>query len=280
VSATGFGGMHLSIDGRPPEDVSLRVIHAALDAGVTLIDTADVYCLSHLDIGHNERLIARALGSWRGPRDTVVVATKGGLERPDGRWTSNGRPEHIIRACDRSLLALGVERIELYQLHAPDPRVPFKESVGALAELVSSGKVRWAGLSNVSVEEIETARGILPIVSVQNRLSLFFREAVAEGVVAYCDRHGLGFLAYSPIGGGRLNLKLPSHPVVAKIAARRGRSAHAVALAWVLAQGPSVIPIPSARTVAHAEDSARSSDLVLDGEELADLDRAEFSAAR
>lgn len=277
VSAVGFGGMHVSIDGRPSEDASIRVIHASLDSGVTLIDTADVYCLSHLDIGHNERLIARALKSWKGPREQVVVATKGGLERPDGRWTNNGRPEHLFRACDASLKALGVERIDLYQLHAPDPSVPFKESVGALAELAAKGKVRWAGLSNVSVEEIEEARKITPIVSVQNRLNPFFREALEEGVVAHCDREGLGFLAYSPAGGGRLNLKLPSHPVVKKIAERRKISAHAVVLAWVLGQGRSVIVIPSARTVAHAVDSAKASDIELDEQELADIDQAEFS---
>lgn len=280
VSAIGFGGMHLSIDGRPTEDVALRVLQASLDSGVTLIDTADVYCLSHLDIGHNERLIARALSSWKGPRDQVIVATKGGLERPDGRWTSNGRPEHLFRACDRSLQALGVERIDLYQLHAPDSRVPFKESVGALAELVRRGKVRWLGLSNVSVDEIETARRITPIKTVQNRLNPFFREALEEGVVDYCGREGLGFLAYSPTGGGRLNLKLPSHPVVKQIAGRRRVSAHAVVLAWVLAQGPTVMAIPSARTVEHAVDSARAAELELEEQELRDIDRAEFSIAR
>jgi aryl-alcohol dehydrogenase-like predicted oxidoreductase len=280
LSAVGFGGMHLSIDGRPPEDVALRVIHASLDAGVTLIDTADVYCLSHLDIGHNERLIAQALRTWKGPREQVIVATKGGLERPDGRWTSNGRPEHLVRACDRSLKALGVERIDLYQLHAPDRRVPFKESVGAMAELVGAGKVRWVGLSNVSVEEIEEARQITPIISVQNRLNPFFREALEEGVVEHCNQHGLGFLAYSPAGGGRLNLRLPTHPVVKKIAERRRISAHVVVLAWVLAQGSSVIPIPSARTVEHAVDSAGACEVELDAEELADIDRAEFSTGR
>jgi aryl-alcohol dehydrogenase-like predicted oxidoreductase len=279
-SVVGFGGMHLSIDGRPPEDVALRVIHASLDAGVTLIDTADVYCLSHLDIGHNERLIAKALGSWKGPREKIIVATKGGLERPDGRWTNNARPEHLFRACDRSLKALGVERIDLYQLHAPDPRVPFKESVGALAELVQAGKIRWVGLSNVSVEEIETARWITAIASVQNRLNPFFREALEEGVVQHCDGAGLGFLAYSPVGGGRLNLRLPTHPIVRKIADRRRASPHTVVLAWVLAQGKSVIVIPSARTVEHAVDSAHASELELDEEELRDIDQAEFSIAR
>lgn len=278
--AVGFGGMHLSIEGRPPEDAGIRVIHASLDAGVTLIDTADVYCLSHLDIGHNERLVAAAIRTWNGPRDQVLVATKGGLERPDGRWTSNARPEHLFRACDRSLKALGVERIALYQLHAPDPKVPFQESVGALAELARMGKVRWVGLSNVSVEEIAEARRITPITSVQNRLNPFFTESLDDGVVEYCSREGLGFIAYSPTGGGRLNLKLPGHPVVRKIADRRRVSPHAVVLAWVLAQGETVIAIPSARTVEHAVDSARAADLELDEQELRDIDTAEFSTTR
>jgi aryl-alcohol dehydrogenase-like predicted oxidoreductase len=280
VPAKGFGGMHLSIDGRPPEDVALKVIHAALDAGVTLIDTADVYCLSHLDIGHNERLIARALAGWKGPAETIRVATKGGLERPDGRWVSNGRPEHLFRACDRSLQALGVERIELYQLHAPDPRVPFLESVEALAELARLGKVREIGLSNVSVEEIERARRVIPIASVQNRLNPFFREALDEGVVEYCSREGILFLAYSPVGGGRLNLTLPGHPAVKRIADRRRISPHAVVLVWVRTRGSTVVPIPSARTVDHAVDSAKAADLTLDEEELHDIDTAKFSTAR
>jgi aryl-alcohol dehydrogenase-like predicted oxidoreductase len=280
VTVIGFGGMHLSIEGRPSEEVGIRVIHASLDAGVTLIDTADVYCLSHLDIGHNERLIAQAVRTWKGPRDQVLIATKGGMERPDGAWVRNGRPEHLFRACDRSLKALGVERIALYQLHAPDPRVPFKESVGALAELVNRGKVRWVGLSNVSVEEIEVARRIIPIQSVQNRLNPFFRESLEEGVVMHCGEGKVGFLAYSPTGGGRLNLKLPSHPVVKKIAERRKLSPHAVVLAWVLAQGPTVVAIPSARTVEHAVDSVRAADVELDEDELRDIDAAEFSTAR
>jgi aryl-alcohol dehydrogenase-like predicted oxidoreductase len=138
--------MHLSIAGRPAEAQGIRVIHAALDAGVTLIDTADVYCLNQHDIGHNERLIAEALASWAGRRDTVIVATKGGLLRPDGRWENDARPEQLRAACDRSLLALGTDRIDLYQLHAPDPHVPFADSVGELSRLRERGKIRGVGL--------------------------------------------------------------------------------------------------------------------------------------
>jgi aryl-alcohol dehydrogenase-like predicted oxidoreductase len=271
--------MHLSIRERPPEAESVGVIRAALDAGVRLIDTADVYCLDDSDIGHNERLVADALRGWSGPRGDVLVATKGGLTRPGGRWERNGRPEHLRAACDRSLRALDIERIGLYQLHAPDPAVPFEESVGALADLRREGKVRWVGLSNVSVPEIRAAESIVPIASVQNRLNPFFREALADGVVRYCEERGIGFLAYSPTGGGRLNRKLPGHPVLRAMAERLGVSAHALVLAWVLSRSPTVIAIPSARRVEHALDSVRAGQLELSAEDLAAIDRAEFSRA-
>lgn len=277
VAAVGYGGMHLSIEGRPDEAQAIRVIHAALDAGVTLIDTADVYCLGEHDIGHNERLIARAVREWRGLRDSIVIATKGGLTRPGGRWENNGRPAHLRAACERSLRALGVDEITLYQLHAPDPEVPFDESVGALARLREEGKILHAGLSNVSVAQIEAAGNIVQIASVQNRLNPFFREAVDSGVVGHCEAHGIGFLAYSPTGGGRLNTKLPGHPEVADIASRLKASAHAVVIAWVLAQGATVIPIPSARKVEHAVDSTKAANLQLSPEDVETISEAEFS---
>jgi aryl-alcohol dehydrogenase-like predicted oxidoreductase len=279
VSAIGYGGMHLSIVDRPPETEAIRVIHAALDAGVTLLDTADVYCLDDNDIGHNERLIAKALRSWGGARDQLVVATKAGMVRPGGRWERNGRPEHIRQACERSLKALGVSTIDLYQFHAPDANVPFAESVGAFQRLREEGKVRHVGLSNVSVAEIEQAGKLVPIASVQNRLNPFFREAIQDGVVAHCATHGIGFIAYSPVGGGRLNQKLPSHSAVVALAERHGASPHQIVLAWVRAQGATVIPIPSARTVEHALDSVHAAALKLTPEEVAAIDRAEFSRA-
>lgn len=254
----------------------MRVVLAALDAGVRLLDTADVYCRSDEDLGHNERLLARALREWNGPRDELVVATKGGLTRPQGRWERNGRPEHLRRACDRSLTALGVERIDLYQMHAPDPAVPWGESIGMLAELQRAGKVRWLGLSNVSVDQINAARRQVEVVTVQNRLNPFFREALEDGVVAHCERLGIGFLAYSPVGGGRLNRKLPSHPLLERIAATHRASPHAVVLAWVLEQASNVIVIPGARTVEHTLDSWTAGELRLDAEELREIDAAEF----
>jgi len=238
VGIVGYGAWPLSdSDPRPEEDDAVAAVHAALDGGATLIDTADAYCLHEGEVGHNERLVSRALAGWTGPRDDIVVATKGGFVRPNGEWRHNARPEHLRRACDRSLQALGVDRIDLYQLHSPDPEVPFDESVGMLAELREEGKIRWVGLSNVSVDQIRAAQSHVPITSVQNRLNPFFREAIDDGVVAYCDEQGIGFLAYSPVGGGRLNKKLPSHPVLKEIAYRHSVSPHAVVLAWVLANG-------------------------------------------
>jgi aryl-alcohol dehydrogenase-like predicted oxidoreductase len=182
VTCIGFGGMPLSTAGRPDAAESVKVLHASLDAGMTLIDTADVYCLDERDIGHNERLIARALREWSGDPDDIVVATKGGLTRPGQRWDSDARPEHLRSACEASLTALGVEVIDLYQLHRPDPKVPLEDSVEALADLHAEGKIRAVGLSNVSVDEIRRASAIVPIASVQNRLSPFFREALREWV--------------------------------------------------------------------------------------------------
>lgn len=279
VSVIGFGGMPLSIAGRPDEATAIATIHAVLDAGVTLLDTADVYCTDEHDIGHNERLMAKALGSWTGDVSRIIVATKGGMTRNGGAWQRNAHPTHLRAACDRSLKALGVQRIDLYQLHAPDPAIPFLESVGVLAELQRAGKIRWVGLSNVSVEEIQEAMNVVPIVTVQNRLNPFFREAVREGVVRFCEREGIGFLAYSPVGGGRLNKKLPSHPALQPIAERHGVSPHAVTIAWVLARGQTVIPIPAARSVEHALDALTAARIVLDKSELDAIDRAEFSRA-
>jgi aryl-alcohol dehydrogenase-like predicted oxidoreductase len=269
--------MPLSLDRRPAEETAVEVLHASWDAGITFVDTANVYCLDDGDIGHNERLIAKALAAWSGVRASILLATKGGLTRPSGRWESDARPDHLKEACERSLRALGVDCVPLYQLHAPDPDVPFAESVGAMAELRSEGKIRWVGLSNVSVEQIEAAIEIVPVVTVQNRLSPFFREALEDGVVDFCARHGIGFLAYSPVGGGRLNKKLGDHRVLAPIASKHGVSPHEVVLAWVLAQGESVIVIPGARSVANALSSIRAAALTLEDEDLAAIDAAEFS---
>jgi len=277
VSIVGFGGLPLSIAGRPDPATARATLHASFDAGVNLVDTANVYCLDHRDIGHNEWLIAEALREWPGSqgRESILVATKGGFARPRGGWERNGRPSHLRRACEQSLRALGVEQIALYQLHAPDPAVPFEESVGALAELRRQGKIRWVGLSNVTVSQIRAAEAIVPVATVQNRLNPFHREAL-NAVVGYCRERNIGFLAHSPVGGGRLSKKLPTHPVLQRLAARYDASPHAVVIAWVLAQGPTVFAIPGARTSEHARDAASAADLKLTAEEQQEIDEAEF----
>lgn len=268
--------MPLSIQGRPPEDVGRRVLEAALDAGVTLIDTADVYCLNDGDLGHNERLIASVVRG-RPDHERIRIATKAGLRRPGGAWTKDGTPGRIRQACEKSLRALGVEQIWLYQLHAPDPSVPFEASVEAFAELQREGKCRHVGLSNVTVEQIDRAREIVEVQSVQNRLNPYFRESI--DVARECERRGIIFLAYSPVGGGRLTKKIPQFAVLSAIAAKHNCSPHAVVLAWVRATATSVVPIPGARTAEHAADSSRSVDLTLAPDEVEEIDRSEFSRA-
>ena len=161
MSEIGLGAMQLSISGRPDHDQGVATIHAALDAGVTLIDTADAYCLDDSETGHNERLIGAALRSWGGDPSDVLVATKGGHVRPEGRWEVDGSPDHLRAACDASLTALGVEAIGLYQFHRPDPSVPYAESVGVLGDLLDAGKIRMAGISNTSPGQIREAQEVL-----------------------------------------------------------------------------------------------------------------------
>src|SRR5215210_3161966 len=180
VFPIGLGAMPMSLSGRPEEAQSIRAIHAALDAGVNLIDTADAYCAGDDEVGHNERLIAKAL---RGRRDGVLVATKAGHIRPGGAWELDGRPEHIRTACEASLKALETDRIDLYQYHRPDPDVSYAETIGAFKELQDEGKVRWVGISNANVEQIEEACSIVDVVAVQNQLSLEYTSPIAKGEV-------------------------------------------------------------------------------------------------
>lgn len=273
VSAIGLGEMPMSLAGRPDEAQSVRTIHAALDAGVTLIDTADAYCIDESEVGHGERLVARALTAWPGDRDRVLVATKGGHTREGGEWYLDGRPEHLRQACEASLRALGVEAIGLYQFHRPDPKVPFAESVGAMAELKAAGKVRLVGLSNVSVDQIKQARQLVQVASVQNEFSPRFRRS--EGELAFCAAEGIAFLPWSPLGGiGRGRDLGGRHRVFSEVAEAHGVSAQQVALAWQLAKAPAVIPIPGSSRPETITDSAAAASLRLSDDELARLDRA------
>jgi aryl-alcohol dehydrogenase-like predicted oxidoreductase len=276
VGAIGLGGMPMSIEGRPDEARSTATIHAALDAGVTLIDTADAYHLKANDVGHNESLIASALASFGGDTSDVLVATKGGHLRPgDGSWTVNGAPEYVKQACEASLKRLGVEAIGLYQFHRPDPRVPYADSVGALRELLDEGKIVRAGISNANPAQIRQAREILgeDLVSVQNQFSPSFRSSEPE--LRLCDELGLAFLPWSPLGGiGAAPGLGDRFAVYAEIGAAHGVSPQQVALAWMLAKSPVVIPIPGSTRPETIRDSVAAAQLELSAEELARLDAA------
>ncbi|MFO0682302.1 MAG: aldo/keto reductase [Sandaracinus sp.] len=271
LSVIGLGGMPMSIQGRPDEAQSLRTIHAALDAGMTLIDTANVYCLDDRDLGHNERLLAKGLASWGGDRSAVRIATKGGLARPGGAWRSSARPEALRKACDESLRALGTDRIWVYQLHAPDPAVPLEDSVGELAKLRAAGKIEHVGLSNVDVSEIERARKLVPIVSVQNRMNPHDRRSIDNGVLAHCEKNGIAFLPYSPVGGGRGRAKIAADTTLAAIAKKHGATAPEIAIAWCAQAASVCFPIPGASRPESAISSARAAAITLDAEDLAAL---------
>ncbi|MFI6035037.1 aldo/keto reductase [Streptomyces sp. NPDC051315] len=275
VSAIGLGAMPMSIEGRPDEARSLATLHAALDAGVTLIDTADAYHRDADEVGHNETLIAKALATHDRGGD-VLVATKGGHLRPgDGSWTLDGSPRHLKEACEASLRRLGVEAIGLYQFHRPDPRVPYADSVGALRDLLDEGKILRAGVSNANPEQIRQADDILGgrLVSVQNQFSPAFRSSEAE--LRLCHELGIAFLPWSPLGGiSRAGGLGSAHAPFARIAEARGVSPQRVCLAWMLAKSPVVVPIPGASRPETIRDSAAATELALTPEELAELDAA------
>jgi aryl-alcohol dehydrogenase-like predicted oxidoreductase len=276
VSAIGLGEMPLSLEGRPDRTQAINVIHASLDAGVTIIDTADAYSLSVEEHGHGERLIAKALSTYGGNTDDVLVATKGGHRRPgDGRWTVHGDPAYLKQACDASLIALGVGAIGLYQHHRPDPRVPYAESIGALAELLDAGKILMAGISNATVEQIDEAQQILGgrLVSVQNEFSPRFRSS--EGELAHCESIGVAFIPWSPLGGMRRADRIATEfPAFAEVATEVDATPEQVTLAWMLAKGSRVIPIPGSSRTATAIASAEAADITLTAEQVARLDAA------
>jgi aryl-alcohol dehydrogenase-like predicted oxidoreductase len=200
-SPIGLGCMRLSTARERDEASAIATLHAAFDAGISLLDSSDAYCWDDGERGHNERLIARALATWSGDRSRIAVATKGGLTRPGGRWEADGRAKHLFAACEASRRALGVERIHLYQLHAPDPRTPLATSIRALAALKQEGLIGSIGLCNVTVGQIEDARRIAEIDSIQVELSVWQHSALLSGVVEYCTAHHLRLLAYRPLGG-------------------------------------------------------------------------------
>jgi pyridoxine 4-dehydrogenase len=265
VRRLGFGAMRITGDGvwGPPKDhdEAIAVLRRAVELGVNLIDTADSY-------GPNvsEELIAEALHPYP---EGLAIATKGGLTRTGpGQWPRNGRPEHLREACEGSLRRLQVERIDLYQLHAPDPDVPYEESVGAIKELQDEGKVNQLGVSNVSVEQLASARRIIDVVSVQNRFNLGDREAA--DVLAVCQEDGLGFIPWFPLSAGSL-----AEPggAAAEIAERHGATPAQIALAWLL-RTPATLPIPGTGSVAHLEENIAAASIELSDDEYDELTAA------
>jgi aryl-alcohol dehydrogenase-like predicted oxidoreductase len=273
VARMGLGGMPLSIQGRPGWEEAKAVVRRAVELGVDFIDTADVYCLDDADVGHNERLIAEALDE-AGARDRVVVATKGGLARPEGRWENDARPQRLRAACEASLRALGADRIDLYQLHAPDPKVRFEDSVGELARLYDEGVVRAVGLSNVTLMQLRVAEGLVPVTSVQNRFNPWDRAAEQTGLIRYCDEARITFLPYSPVGGSRRVQLLRESPGLKRIGERHGATPEELVLAWMLGVSPSLVPIPGARRVESIESSVRAAELRLDEHTRRELEEA------
>jgi aryl-alcohol dehydrogenase-like predicted oxidoreductase len=270
VFPIGFGAMLLGMEGRPDEATALRTVHAALDAGVRLVDTAINYGSSAAELGYCEALVGRALRSWSGAAGDVLVVGKGGNLRTDSAsYVQDGSPANLRWSCEHSLRALGAESFGLYLLHSIDPAVPLAESLGALAELRSEGKVQHVGISNAGRRQLSEARAVVEIAAVENRLSPWSTTALP--IVAACEESGTAFLAYSPLGGQGLAAGLGRKPAFAAVAAERGASPQQVALAWALAVSPVVVPIPSGRRPGSAVASAAAADLVLSADELGRL---------
>jgi aryl-alcohol dehydrogenase-like predicted oxidoreductase len=269
VNAIGLGCMPLSIQGRPDERTGLAVIGAFVENGGDFIDTAISYCLGNEDLGHNERLIAKALTTIK--RRDVVVATKGGVTRPGGRWDVDASPQSLRRCCEQSVRDLG-QPIALYYLHAVDTAVPFADSVGELVKLRDEGKIAALGLSNVSANQLDEALKITPIAAVQNRCNLFDRRDVGSGLVEHCRALGIAYVPYSPVGGHFGHRRVAEDATLARIAAKHVTTPYVIALAWMLARGPHVLPIPGATKAASATSSLGATRITLDAEDIAALD--------
>lgn len=271
VFPVGLGAMPLSIQGRPDEARALAVIKAFVDGGGDFIDTANAYCLDAGDMGHNERLIRRALDRL-GVASRIVVATKGGLTRPHGQWEVDGRPEWLRASCEKSLRDLNTDCIALYQLHAVDPKVPLAESVGALLCLQAEGKIRHIGLSNVGPDQLREALTMAPVVSVQNRCHPFRKRDFHNGMVSLCAARGVSYIAHSPAGGHFGHTRLAADPEIGAIASRLGVSPYRIALSWLLQKEAHVLPIPGASRVDSITDSLGSVRLALAPVDMAVID--------
>jgi aryl-alcohol dehydrogenase-like predicted oxidoreductase len=270
VVPIGLGGMPLSIQNRPDEATALAVIAAFLERGGNFIDTAISYCLDDVDFGHNERLIAKALRAHG--RTDVLVATKGGLKRPSGRWEVDGSPEWLRECCEQSVRNLGGP-IALYYLHAVDPAVPLADSVGELVRLRDAGKIAAIGLSNVDARQLDEALRLTPIAAVQNRCNVLDRRDFDSGLVDRCRDLSIAYIPYSPVGGHWRHTRVADDATLKRVAAKHSTSPYVVALAWLLAKGGHILPIPGASKPASIESSLAALEVLLEGDDLAALDR-------
>jgi aryl-alcohol dehydrogenase-like predicted oxidoreductase len=269
----GLGLLRLSTEGRPTEPDAIAVIHHALRRGIRLLDTADVYCLGDADLHYGERLARKAVDTWHGPREEVRIVTKAGLARPRGKWIPNGRPEHLRAAVDGSLQALGVEQLFALLLHANDPRTPFEDQLGTLAELQREGKIAHLGLCNVSIAEVRQAQRHFAVRAIQNELSVIDRKSATEGLVALAAQFQAPFLAYRVLGGHAKVDTILKNRAVAPLAARHKVTPHEAALAVVWEAGPHVVPLIGATRVGRIDSCLRARELLLD-----DVDRAALAA--
>jgi HAD superfamily hydrolase (TIGR01662 family) len=260
----GLGLLRLGTEGRPSEEDAIEIIRFALDQGIRVLDTADVYSLSADDLHYGERLVRAALDRWNGPKEEVRVLTKAGLSRPKGRWVPNGRPAHLRKAVEGSLRSLGVDRLFLLQLHARDSSVPFEETLAALAELQREGKVEHLGLCNASIAELRQAERHFAIASVQNELSILTRKSATEGVVAWAAEKGIPFLAHRPLGGYAKVEKLTKNAVLKPVALRHQATPQQIALAAVRTAGAHVVPLVGATKIESLRSSIAALGLRLD----------------
>jgi aryl-alcohol dehydrogenase-like predicted oxidoreductase/predicted kinase/histidinol phosphatase-like enzyme len=279
MNPIAMGCMRLSTeretpDGPRDEARAVEVLHAAFDGGVTLLDTADAYCLDDSEVGHNERLIAHALRTWSGDRRRIFVASKGGLTRPGGEWVPDGRGRHLRVACEASLRALGLERIHLYQLHAVDPRTPLATSVRALAALKDDGLIERVGLCNVNVGQIEEARRIAEIAAVQVELSPWYDTNLLNGVVQYCITHRIQLLAYRPLGGRRKRRRMLFNRALLEVSARHRATAAAIALAWLADLSDAIVTLPGPTRLETVRSLIQASHIQLTDEDRSHLDSA------
>ncbi len=271
--------MRLSTAADREEARAVTVVQAALDVGVTLLDTADAYTWDESESGHNERLVARALAGWQGDRSGVCVATKGGLTRPGGRWVPDGRAKHLAAACEASRRALGVERIDLYQLHAPDPRTPLSTSVRALESLRRDGLVAAIGLCNVTLSQLQEARDQTEVASVQVEMNVFEEKSFRNGVAEWCLQSGIELIAHRPLGGAARRRRLEQDALLRELARKHQVTPQQLALAWLLDLSPRITPIPGPTSADHARALGGVLEIQLDDQDRVRLD-ARFPAGR